>query len=90
MVPNSLPIWMQRTGRGGRNQLISAWAILLAQPSVFQEVKTTSSITEESNDVSYWKTVEEGLRDWIETEGCRRDVADEYFADSSERKCMLP
>jgi bloom syndrome protein len=27
----------------------------------------------------YKKDIEEGLRAWIETEGCRRDVVDEYF-----------
>ena len=97
MVPKSLSIWMQRAGRGGRNRLIAARAILLVQPSVFQEVKAAStklknapmeSIFEESDNVIYRKTVEEGLRDWIETEDCRRGVADEYFWDGNQRQSM--
>jgi superfamily II DNA helicase RecQ len=98
MVPNNLSIWMQRAGRGGRNRLISAQAILLVQPSVFQEVKASSAKSkkapvgsiqvEESDNINYRKTVEEGLREWIEAEGCRRDVADEYFWDGSQRQSM--
>lgn len=99
MVPKSLSIWMQRAGRGGRNRLIAARAILLVQPSVFQEVKAASvklkkaqpvesAVSEESDNVIYRKTVEEGLRDWIETEDCRRDVADEYFWDGNQRQSM--
>ena len=91
MVPNSLSIWMQRAGRGGHCRLISARAILLVQPSVFQEVKASSakySAHEESDGINYRKIVEEGLREWIETEECRRDVADEYFWDGSQRQSM--
>lgn len=80
---------MQRAGRGGRSRLISARAILLVQPSVFQEVKTSSTVPEDPDNINYRKTVEEGLREWIETEDCRRNVADEYFGDSGERKCTL-
>lgn len=99
MVPKSLSIWMQRAGRGGRNRLIAARAILLVQPSVFQEVKAASAKlkkapaveslgSDESDNIIYRKTVEEGLRDWIETEDCRRDVADEYFWDGNQRQSM--
>jgi bloom syndrome protein len=81
---------MQRAGRGGRNRLITARAILLVQPSVFQEMKASSATSfaphDEESDVNYRKAVEEGLREWIETEDCRRDVADEYFWDGSQRK----
>lgn len=90
---------MQRAGRGGRNRLIAARAILLVQPSVFQEVKAASAKlkkapaveslgSDESDNIIYRKTVEEGLRDWIETEDCRRDVADEYFWDGNQRQSM--
>jgi superfamily II DNA helicase RecQ len=53
MVPNSLSIWMQRAGRAGRNHLISAQAILLVQPSVFQERKTSSIVLEDLDHVNY-------------------------------------
>ena len=32
------------------------------------------------------KTVEDGLRQWIETGGCRRDIVDKYFNNPSPRK----
>ncbi len=32
-----------------------------------------------TKDVKYKKQVEEYLRRWIETDGCRREVADAYF-----------
>jgi superfamily II DNA helicase RecQ len=98
MVPKSLSIWIQRAGRGGRNRLIAARAILLVQPSVFQEVRASSAkskkasgesvIVEGSENVIYRKSVEDGLRDWIETEDCRRDVTDEYFWDGNQRQSM--
>ncbi|KAI0744526.1 P-loop containing nucleoside triphosphate hydrolase protein [Earliella scabrosa] len=34
---------------------------------------------DEKDKPKYKKTIEESLRAWIETEGCRRKVADEYF-----------
>ncbi|KAJ7241185.1 ribonuclease H-like domain-containing protein [Mycena rebaudengoi] len=48
MVPNSFSIWMQRAGRAGRDIIIAARAILLVQPSVFQEMK----LQKEGDDVS--------------------------------------
>ncbi|KAJ6625546.1 P-loop containing nucleoside triphosphate hydrolase protein [Mycena sp. CBHHK59/15] len=84
MMPASLSIWMQRAGRAGRNILIFAQAILLVQPSVFQEVAAKKG-AEPTDDVTFKKTVESGLREWIETEGCRRDVVDEYFDNGTER-----
>ncbi|KAJ6615041.1 hypothetical protein B0H10DRAFT_1673239, partial [Mycena sp. CBHHK59/15] len=65
MVPASLSIWMQRAGRAGRNILIFARAILLVQPSVFQEVAAKKG-AEPTDDVTFKKTVESGLREWIE------------------------
>ncbi|KIK06057.1 hypothetical protein K443DRAFT_637223 [Laccaria amethystina LaAM-08-1] len=89
MVPASLPIWMQRGGRGGRDKSIDAQAILLVQPSVFQEMKPASEDAEEV--IKYRKDVEEGLRAWIETEGCRREVQAEYFNDglARQRKALV-
>lgn len=90
MVPSNLSIWVQRAGRAGRSRLLSARAILLVQPTVFQEVKPSSDPTcEETENINYRKTIDEGLRKWIETEGCRREVADEYFWDGNERKREL-
>ncbi|KAK7021717.1 hypothetical protein R3P38DRAFT_2533652, partial [Favolaschia claudopus] len=77
MVPASLSIWMQRAGRAGRRFLIAARAILLVQPSVFKEVKPKDPTP--NDNITFQKSVETALRTWIETEDCRRDVADEYF-----------
>ncbi|KAJ7262340.1 P-loop containing nucleoside triphosphate hydrolase protein [Mycena rebaudengoi] len=82
MVPSSFSIWMQRAGRAGRNIIIAARAILLVQPSVFQEMKV-----KDGDDPTFRKAVEEGLRTWIEATGCRREVADEYFNSGTARKC---
>jgi superfamily II DNA helicase RecQ len=82
MVPSSFSIWMQRAGRAGRNIIIAARAILLVQPSVFQEMKV-----KDGDDLTFRKAVEEGLRTWIEATGCRREVADEYFNSGTARKC---
>ncbi|KAJ7235802.1 P-loop containing nucleoside triphosphate hydrolase protein [Mycena rebaudengoi] len=81
MVPSSFSIWMQRAGRAGRNIIIAARAILLVQPSVFQEIKV-----KDGDDPTFRKAVEEGLRTWIEATGCRREVADEYFNSGTARK----
>jgi superfamily II DNA helicase RecQ len=90
MVPASLSIWMQRAGRAGRTFTIFARAILLVQPSVFQEVKTKNGVPiPESEGTVYRKDVEEGLRDWIETENCRREVIDEYFDSGVAREGVL-
>lgn len=87
MVPSSLSVWLRRAGRAGRSRLISARAILLVQPTVFQEVKTLPDPSgEQPENINYRKTAEDGLRKWIETEGCRREVADEYFGDGNERQ----
>ncbi|KAJ6597432.1 P-loop containing nucleoside triphosphate hydrolase protein [Mycena sp. CBHHK59/15] len=87
LVPSSLSVWMQRAGRAGRTFTIFARAILLVQPSVFQEVKMKKGVPiPEREGTVYRKDVEEGLRDWIETEGCRRDVIDEYFDSGVARE----
>lgn len=84
MVPSSFSIWLQRAGRAGRSILIAARAILLVQPSVFQELAPKKG-AEPTEDVVFRKKVEEGLREWIETEGCRRDIVDEYFDNGTVR-----
>ncbi|KAH7924177.1 P-loop containing nucleoside triphosphate hydrolase protein, partial [Leucogyrophana mollusca] len=88
MVPASLSIWMQRAGRAGRSPIMQARAILLVQPSVFQEKHTKKGKDPDDDDgtVTYVKQVEDGLREWIETKECRRDVADEYFDSGIKRK----
>ncbi|KAJ7281294.1 P-loop containing nucleoside triphosphate hydrolase protein [Mycena rebaudengoi] len=87
MVPGSLSIRMQRAGRAGRTFAIFARAILLVQPSMFQEIKTKNGAPiPESEGTVYRKDVEEGLREWIETEECRRDVTDEYFDSGLARQ----
>jgi superfamily II DNA helicase RecQ len=37
------------------------------------------------NEREYKKKVEPALREWIETEGCRRDIADRYFNNPPRR-----
>lgn len=77
MVPRSLTVWLQRAGRAGRREGVVARAILLVQPSVFQAVAAAGGSVDDA--VVYKKQIEEGLRCWIETAGCRRDTADRYF-----------
>ncbi|KAI0350066.1 P-loop containing nucleoside triphosphate hydrolase protein [Trametes cingulata] len=87
MAPESLSVWMQRAGRAGRRPDLQARAVLLIQPSVFQEKGKQSR--QEGEAVVYVKEIEEGLRLWVEAppEVCRRDVADEYFDNPpGERK----
>jgi len=84
MVPDSLSIWKQRAGRAGRHKDMTARAVLLVQPTVFQERGRTTR--KPSDVIVYVKDVEEGLRRWIETKGCRRDVADEYFDNPPSRR----
>ncbi|EIW75948.1 P-loop containing nucleoside triphosphate hydrolase protein [Coniophora puteana RWD-64-598 SS2] len=89
-VPSSLMEWLQRAGRAGRSCAIQAVAILFVEKSVLAKQKVKSRRRE--NDMSdgeeqqvYRKKVEPALRQWIETTGCRRDVADEYFDNPSGR-----
>ncbi|KAH7910136.1 P-loop containing nucleoside triphosphate hydrolase protein [Hygrophoropsis aurantiaca] len=93
MAPGSLSIWMQRAGRAGRTLTMNARAILLVQPSVFQEKRTKKGKDPDEDDdgesIKYVKQIEDGLRQWIETEGCRRDIADEYFDSGVQRKGEL-
>lgn len=58
---------------------------LLVQPSVSQE--KNKSQHEEDDEVEYVKEIEEALRRWIDTEGCRRDIQDEYFNNPLDREC---
>ncbi|KAF8214784.1 hypothetical protein K438DRAFT_2138304, partial [Mycena galopus ATCC 62051] len=62
MVPDDPDVWHQRAGRAERNFSINAFAILLVQPSVFQEVKTKDG----SDEVTFKKTIHPALREWIE------------------------
>ncbi|KAA1471156.1 P-loop containing nucleoside triphosphate hydrolase protein [Dentipellis sp. KUC8613] len=68
MVPGSLSIWLQRAGRAARQQDMQGEAYLLVQPSVFREKGKKSR--QEGDDVVYVKTIEEGLRTWLEGEQC--------------------
>ena len=88
MAPGSLAIWIQRAGRAGRSPDIQATAILLVQPTVFQEKGKKKR--KEGEPVVYVKEIEDGLRRWIEAPAdvCRRDVADEYFDNPPGRAGM--
>ncbi|KAJ3964339.1 P-loop containing nucleoside triphosphate hydrolase protein [Lentinula raphanica] len=83
MVPKSLAIWLQRAGRAARSPAICGEAFLLVQPTVFQEKKSKEA--EDGDSVVFKKDVEPGLRLWIESAGCRRDIAAEYFNDNATR-----
>ncbi|KAJ8489590.1 hypothetical protein ONZ45_g13521 [Pleurotus djamor] len=91
MVPASLSVWMQRAGRAGRDPMLHARAILLVQPSIFQEIKARKPGKKkapriEESESNYRKNIESGLRSWIEATGCRREVAAAYFDDEVKRK----
>jgi len=36
---------------------------------------------EDEETLQYWKKVEDGVRQWIDALACRRDIANEYFAN---------
>ncbi|KZV61279.1 P-loop containing nucleoside triphosphate hydrolase protein [Peniophora sp. CONT] len=84
MVPRSLSAWLQRAGRAGRDAFSQAYAVLLVQPTVFQEKGKKKRLPDEK--ILYVKEIEDGLRQWIESEQCRRNVADIYFNNPIERK----
>lgn len=69
---------IQRAGRAGRQAGLQARFVLLVQPTVFHEGKSTRQAGE---PIEYVKPLEPGLRSWVETplEACRREVADVYF-----------
>ena len=93
MVPANLSIWMQQAGRAGQSPMMQARAILLVQPTVFQEKREKKVLRPGDGAKSevcvtmYVKQVEDGLHAWLETWSCRRDVADHYFASCVKCKC---
>ena len=63
MVPSSLSVWLQHAGHTRRSPDINAEAILLIQPTVFQEKgKTTRT---KDDPIVYVKEIEDGLRLWV-------------------------
>ncbi|KAJ2936361.1 hypothetical protein H1R20_g734, partial [Candolleomyces eurysporus] len=94
-VPSSLSVWIQRAGRAGRTPTIRARAILLVEPSVYQPIKTSNADDDICDGeaavlVLEWrKKVEDALRAWVETTGCRRDVVDDHFANPPGRQDPL-
>ena len=73
---------LQRVGRA-RKQQKEVGDLLSALSGEEEEEGETTRQTK------YRKAVEDGLRQWIETEGCRRDVVDKYFNNPSPRKCTF-
>ena len=96
-VPLSLTVWLQRAGRAGRSSHVQARAILLVKSSALQCVgATVAEIVDgdigENNEneevcVAYRKKVEPALHEWVETEDCRRDIADKFFDNPPGRSC---
>ena len=84
MMPDSLSTWLQRAGCAGRQNGTVAKAYLLVQPYVFLEVKNMNAQGAEATE--YKKVVEDALREWVETEGCRRNVADKRFNNPGPRE----
>ncbi|KAI0056258.1 P-loop containing nucleoside triphosphate hydrolase protein, partial [Artomyces pyxidatus] len=96
-TPANLSVWIQRAGRAARSSWVQGLAIMLVQESAFQQVgarKTAGSEDEgsdadtedeennvESEEKTYRMKLEPSLREWIETEGCRRDIVDDYFSN---------
>ncbi|KAG9310613.1 P-loop containing nucleoside triphosphate hydrolase protein [Chiua virens] len=85
-VPPSLTVWLQRAGRAGRSSHVQARAILLVESSALQrvganvvEIVDGENNDEEEGSIAYREKVEPALREWVETEDCRRDVADKFF-----------
>ena len=75
-------MWLQHAGRAGQSPHVQARAILLVESSALQCVG--SSTVEENNEeeevcVAYCKKVEPALREWVEMEDCRREIADKFF-----------
>lgn len=78
-----MTVWLQRAGRSSH---VQAQVILLVESSALQGVDANIAeiVDGENNDeqegiVTYRKKVEPALREWVETEDCRRDVADKFF-----------
>ena len=100
-VPSSLTVWLQRAGRAGRSPSIQARAILLVERSVLMRTGNRNKDPSNSTDTeiseneggkqatAYRKTIEPGLRHWIETKRCQRDVADTFFDNPPGRRCKL-
>ncbi|KAH7910891.1 P-loop containing nucleoside triphosphate hydrolase protein [Hygrophoropsis aurantiaca] len=93
-IPSSLTVWLQRAGRAGRAFWIQALAILLVEMSVVTPVGVgtiddgggSDVEDEERKELNYRKNnVDPALREWIETKGCRRDVADKHFDNPPNR-----
>ncbi|KDQ51469.1 hypothetical protein JAAARDRAFT_110465, partial [Jaapia argillacea MUCL 33604] len=86
-IPATLSIWFQRLGHAGRDLTLRARTILLVEPSVLKKVNNRKDNEDSSSDEDsdeeeidqYYQHIEQGLREWIETEDCRRIVADVYF-----------
>ncbi|RXW12159.1 hypothetical protein EST38_g13694 [Candolleomyces aberdarensis] len=82
-----------RAGQAGHTPTLSACAILLVEPSVYQPMKKAKAEDDGTDEegggelVLEWrKKVEAALQAWIETTGCHRDVVDDHFANPSGRQ----
>ncbi|KAI0756499.1 P-loop containing nucleoside triphosphate hydrolase protein [Daedaleopsis nitida] len=68
---------VQRVGGDSRKSNTPNEVADEASDSEFEEVE--EELAREEPKVKYKKEIEDSLRRWIETEGCRRAVADAYF-----------
>lgn len=62
----------------------TAAAAAVETPALARARVVAKSDAEENG--TYKKTIEDGLREWINTLACRRDVADKYFDNPTPRK----
>jgi hypothetical protein len=51
-----------------------------------EEDESQDEISGDGDKMEWGKKVELELQKWIETDGCQRDVADEYFNNPHNRK----
>ncbi|KAF8723171.1 hypothetical protein AX14_009490 [Amanita brunnescens Koide BX004] len=79
-VPKSLDIWLQRGGRAGRDKSIHAEAILMVQPSVFQEVSHKKSERDKSGPTKKTGKTPEGD---MTTEEQKKDPATKNVDDTA-------
>ncbi|KAH7890099.1 hypothetical protein F5I97DRAFT_1827699 [Phlebopus sp. FC_14] len=86
---------IQRSGQAGHSPIIQATTLLLVQALVFQVVggskaNESSDSEQEEREISYCKNnVEAILHEWIETQGCCRDIIDRYFDNPRNRTPTL-
>lgn len=93
MVTDDLSTLDQRLRRGGRDGQ-QAEGILLVEKSVFEHKAVKGAQNRESildcdeSETEPKNNVESSLREYVETEDCRREVKDEHFDNPPHELCQ--